>query len=121
MVAVRSAMRASRRSIGFVGSSVRTGLAIMRSLSFPARRLMVHRSVPRQASACQPEVCSLGSRGVKVRKGTPKRDAEHVRVLTKLHIRAKAGSRKTGLSRNGDTVVLRVSARAIEGAANEAV
>jgi uncharacterized protein len=42
-------------------------------------------------------------------------------VKSKLHVRVKAGSRKPGLTRNGDTVIVRVSARAIEGAANEAV
>jgi uncharacterized protein len=41
--------------------------------------------------------------------------------MTTLRIRAKAGARKAGISRLGDTVVLRVSARAVDGAANEAV
>jgi uncharacterized protein YggU (UPF0235/DUF167 family) len=41
--------------------------------------------------------------------------------VTTLRIRVKAGARKAGVSRIGDTVVFRVAARAVDGAANEAV
>jgi uncharacterized protein YggU (UPF0235/DUF167 family) len=39
----------------------------------------------------------------------------------RLHVRAKVGSRRTGLSRTGNTVIVRVSKPAIDGAANEAI
>lgn len=45
----------------------------------------------------------------------------HEELTLRLHVRAKAGARRPGLSRSDNVVIVRVAERAVDGSANEAI